>query len=111
MILLGLSLGKRGKKWLLANICFIIFFATLYFLSDKMTHNFEYIEKKFRNTSEKEFMDYLYFSLTAQTTVGLDIDGFGYSNLINPEFKTNKLTRIINIIQLLSVLLVAAVSV
>ena len=111
MILFGLSLGRKGLNWILANICFILFFAIIYFFSDKITHRFEYIEKTFGKASEKDFIDYLYFSLTTQTTVGLDVDGFGYSNDVNPEFKTNKLTRIINMFQLLSVLLVAAVSV
>ena len=111
MILFGLSLGKRGLNWLLANVCFILFFAIVYFLADMMTHNFEFITNTFGEASEKDFIDYIYFSLTIQTTVGLDVDGFGYSNIVNPKFKTNRLTRIINIFQLLSVLVVVATSV
>ena len=73
--------------------------------------NLAKIENNFGEVSKKDFIDYLYFSLTTQTTVGLDIDGFGYNNFVNPEFKTNKLTRIVNILQLVSVLLVVATSV
>jgi len=111
MILFGLSLGKRGINWLLENICCIIFFALTYLTADLLTHNFDYVKQNFGEASEKDFIDYIYFSLTTQTTVGLDVDGFGYSNLVNPEFKTNRLTRIINIFQLFSVLLVVATSV
>ena len=111
MILFGLSIGKKGLIWLLANICCIIFFALAYLTADLLTHNFDYVKQSFGEASEKDFMDYLYFSLTTQTTVGLDIDGFGYNNFVNPEFKSNKLTRIVNILQLISVLVVVATSV
>ena len=110
-MLFGLTLGNRGLRWLLANICLIIFFAFAYLISDLVTHKFKYIENNFGKASNKDFIDYLYFSLTTQTTVGLDIDGFGYNNFVNPEFKSNKLTRMVNILQLISVLFVVATSV
>ena len=111
MILFGLTIGKKGLIWLLANICCIVFFASAYLVADLLTHKFDYIKQNFGEASEKDFMDYIYFSLTTQTTVGIDIDGFGYKNFVNPEFKSNKLTRIINVLQLFSVLVVVATSV
>jgi hypothetical protein len=111
MILFGLSIRKKGLMWLLANICCIIIFTLAYLAADLLTHNFDYIKQNFGESSEKDFMDYLYFSLITQTTVGLDIDGFGYSNFINPQFKSNKLTRLVNILQLVSVLVMVATSV
>ena len=111
MILFGLTIGNKGLRWLLANIVFIFFFAIAYSICDLVTFKFKYIEDNFGKVSKKDFIDYLYFSLTTQSTVGLDIDGFGYNNFVNPEFKTNKLTRIVNILQLISVLFLVATSV
>jgi len=111
MGLFGVSIGKKGFNWLMVNIFLILFFALMYFFADIASKNSKYIQKKFGETSEKELIDYLYFSLSTQTTVGmLDVDGFGY-NFIGQEFKSNKLTRYISVVQLLSVLILVAASV
>ena len=69
----------------------------MYFFADIASKNSKYIQEKFGETSEKELIDYLYFSLSTQTTVGmLDVDGFGYK-FIGQEFKSNKLTRYISV--------------
>jgi len=110
MGLFGLSIGKKGFNWLMINIFLILFFASMYFFADMATKNSKYIEEKFGEISEKELIDYIYFSLSTQTTVGmLDVDRFGYSSHVTPKFKSNKLTRYISVVQLLSVLIIISV--
>ncbi len=107
MLLFGLSIGKKGIKWILVNIFLVLFFASMYFLADIASENSKYIQENFGKTNKKHLIDYIYFSLSTQTTVGLDSS----STFVDPNNKSNKLTTSINIIQLLSVLMVVAMSV
>jgi len=106
MLLFGLSIGKKGIKWILVNIFLVLFFASMYLLADIASLNSKYIQEKFGKTNKKHLIDYIYFSLSTQSTVGLDVISF-----VDPNNKSNKLTTSINIIQLLSVLMVVAMSV
>ena len=106
MLLFGLSIGKKGIKWILVNIFLVLFFASMYLLADIASLNSKYIQENFGKTNRKHLIDYIYFSLSTQSTVGLDVISF-----VDPNNKSNKLTTSINIIQLLSVLMVVAMSV
>ena len=110
-MLSSIILPKRALNWFKFSLISAVVFAIFYYIGDKITLSSKKIEKKFGITSEKEMLDYLYFSLVTQSTIGMDIDGFGYREFIDPNFKTNKLTRMINMLQLISVIYCTALAI
>ena len=63
--------------------------------------------KRFGKT-KKPLIEYLYFSLVTQTTLGATIFNKSITGISNT-FDANEITRYINMLQLVGILLVAAI--
>ena len=114
-------LSKMNKKFLFVNFGTILFFAIIYYLQDwfiltniKLSQDLGLLEKdipkKYYSWEASPFYYYLWYSLITQTTVGYGgvIDtatGKSVSFLKLP----NRLFKALNVLQLLSVILVASI--
>lgn len=117
-MLLSLLRKKLNVQLLSLSTFFVFLFAILYYLQDRFIVRYKDFAKKIglldKDYSEKDFSDhdssflyYLWYSLITQTTVG-------YAGVVNaktgvsvPFSKSpNNLYRILNILQLFSVLFV-----
>ena len=102
------TIGRKGYKWILRNVFITVIFALLYFIADEVTVHSENIQKRFGKTKKKPLIEYLYFSLVTQTTLGATIFNKSITGISNT-FDANEITRYINMLQLVGILLVAAI--
>lgn len=100
-------LGKKGYQWVIRNLFITLIFALLYYISDEITMKNKDISKRFGTTSLKRPVEYLYFSLVTQSTLGATILN---SSVTGPDntFKANLLTRYINMVQLMGIIIIGA---
>ena len=111
-----------NRRALLMNIFSVLIFTVLYYLQDVLiTNNKEFAEKyglldpkfahKFYSNQESSLLYYLWYSLITQTTVG-------YAGVVNTstglpvpfEDAPNRVFKVLNIMQLLSVLLFISIA-
>lgn len=78
-------INKNTKlRFFIINLFCILFFSLIYYIEDKISFN------------EKTFMEYVYFSLVTQTTVG-------YGDIVP---RKNGFMRLISCFQLMTILLI-----
>jgi hypothetical protein len=88
---------EKHNFFIFSHMIFILLFSLIYYLIYLYDNNTFSIHKKDENIS---FMDFLYFSLVTQTTVG-------YGGII----PTKNITRMINLVQLLTIYGVIAITI
>lgn len=102
---------KKNKKilYIIINIILILTFGFCYWIIDVLSHKYKFFSKFFNKIDKKKphntLSYYLWFSLMTQTTVGYR----GMKNYENIELEFNKqfnIIKIINTIQLVTIILV-----
>lgn len=110
-----------NNRILILNIMSVLIFAVLYYLQDVLiTNNKEFAEKyglldskfahRFYSNEESSLLYYLWYSLITQTTVG-------YAGVVNTRTGVpisfmetpNRVFKVLNILQLISILVIMAV--
>jgi len=102
------KIKNKGPKFLLLHFSVVLLFTILYWVSEKFLINYPYIAKKYNLGSSgypATLYECFYFSLLTQTTIG-----YGVPENINDGEK-NKLIELVNIIQMISIFFLLAVTV
>ena len=87
MILLKVFNKNKGLNFFIINLLCVFIFSIIYYIEDKLLSN------------QNSFIDYLYFSLITQTTVG-------YHNEL---VKENKIIKFTSIFQLFTILFIFSI--
>ena len=119
--MIKLLFSRMNKTFLLVNLASVLFFAIIYYVQDifilsnvKFAQEWGLLEdpipKQYYSWKQSPFYYYIWYSLITQTTVG-------YGGIVDtvtaktvPFLKLpNKLFKALNIMQLLSIILIAAI--
>ena len=106
--MLFIKLKSKSLKFLLLQFLVVILFSVLYWISEKFLIKYPNIGKKYNLGSSgypASFYECFYFSLLTQTTIG-----YGVPENINDGEK-NLLIEIINVIQMISIFVLLAVTI
>ena len=102
------KLKNKGPKFLLLHFSLVLIFTILYWISEKFLLKFPHIAKKYNLGSPgypASLYECFYFSLLTQTTIG-----YGVPENINDGEK-NKLIEAVNILQMISIFVMLAVTI
>jgi len=77
----GFLLSKQGMLWFKYSCFLTLFFALAYYLTE---HYLLVNDHMLKGKPKKTMLEYLFFSLIIQSTIGMNMDGFEFTQFIYP---------------------------
>ena len=120
--MIKLLLSKMNKKFFFFHLAAILFFAIIYYLQDwfvlsdikrakRLGLLEENIPRKYYSWKSSPFSYYIWYSLITQTTVGYGgVVDTGTGETVAFLDLPNRLFKVLNVIQLLSIIMISSLS-